>query len=241
MIRVTVWNEFRHEQTDEAVKAVYPEGLHKAIAGFLAEEEDFSLRTATLDEPECGLTDEVLSNTDVLLWWGHLAHHEVPDEIAARVQEAVNSGMGLIVLHSGHHSKPFRRLMGTPCSLSWREDGDMERVWVVAPAHPIVQGVDRFFVLPHEETYAEPFSVPEPDQTVLMGWYEGGEVFRAGCCWQRGYGKVFYFQPGHETYPVYYNEDVLRVIRNAVYWAKPVQRIDIGFCPCVSPANDECP
>lgn len=234
MIRVTVWNEFRHEKTDERVAAIYPDGIHKTIAAFLDADEEITVRTATLDEPECGLTQEVLDNTDVLLWWGHLAHGEVPDEVVDRVQESVLKGMGLIVLHSAHHSKIFKRLMGTSCNLSWREDSDMERLWVVAPDHPIAQGIDRYFDLPHEETYGEPFDIPEPDKLVFIGWYEGGEVLRAGCCYRRGRGKIFYFQPGHETFPTFKVHWVQTVITNAVHWAVPESRIAVLDCPNVT-------
>lgn len=233
MIRVTVWNEYQHERQEPAIAAVYPEGIHGAIAAFLGQETDFTVRTATLEEPECGLTEEVLNDTDVLLWWGHMAHGKVPDEVAVRVQQAVLKGMGLIVLHSGHHSKPFKLLMGTPCHLTWREDGDMERIWVVNPAHPIAQGVGPYFNLEHEETYGEAFDVPQPDELVFVGWYSGGEVFRSGCCWQRGRGKIFYFQPGHESFPTFYNKNVQRVIKNAVRWAVPVNRTTELICPHV--------
>ncbi|MBQ4332619.1 MAG: ThuA domain-containing protein [Clostridia bacterium] len=233
MIRVTVWNEFYHEKTEESVRAVYPEGIHTVIAEFLGRQEDITVRTATLDQPECGLPPEVLAQTDVLIWWGHARHWEVPEEVARRVQEAVLCGMGFIALHSAHHSKPFRYLMGTTCNLSWREDGDMERVWVVAPDHPIAQGIDRYFDLPHEETYAEAFDIPEPDKLVFIGWYEGGEVFRSGCCWRRGRGKIFYFQPGHETFPIYRDSRVQRVITNAVRWAEPETRVPEVPCPNV--------
>lgn len=233
MIRVTVWNEFIHEQQMESVRKIYPQGIHQTIADFLGVNEDMTVRTATLQEPECGLTQEVIDNTDVLLWWGHMKHNDVPDEVVNRVTKAVHAGMGLIVLHSGHHSRIFKALMGTPCSLSWREDGDMERVWVVDPSHPIAQGIDRFFELEHEETYAEPFSVPEPDQLVFAGWYEGGELFRSGCCYQRGYGRIFYFQPGHEEFPTFHQAPVQRVITNAVRWCAPVIRQEIT-CPHVA-------
>lgn len=232
MIKVTVWNEFQHEKLDEAVKAVYPSGMHNAIKDFLQSEE-IEVKTATLEDEECGLTQEVLDNTDVLLWWGHMAHNKVPDEVAMRVRDAVLKGMGMIFLHSAHHSKPFKLLMGTSCNLAWREHGDMERVWVCNPSHPIVQGIDRFFVLPHEEMYGEPFDIPEPEKLILMGWYEGGEVFRSGCCYTRGNGKIFYFQPGHETYPTYYIKEVQTIIKNAVYWAKPEFRVAELVCPHV--------
>lgn len=238
MIRVLVWNEFKHEQTKENVAQIYPDGMHNTIKGFLEKDGEFEVKTATLfkencelDE-SCGLTDELLENTDVLLWWGHTAHNLVPDEVAKKVQAAVQSGMGFIALHSAHHSKPFKMLMGTTCNLSWREDGDMERVWVINPAHPIAQGVDRYFELEGEETYAEPFDIPEPDELVFGGWYEGGEIFRSGCTFKRGNGKIFYFQPGHETFPTYYNETVQTVIKNAIKWVKPVIRQEIT-CPHV--------
>lgn len=231
MINVTVWNEFRHEKNDDIVKSIYPEGIHNAIKNFL-QCDDICVTTATLDEPECGLTKEVVDNTDVMLWWGHMAHNEVPDEIAERVHQAVLDGMGLIVLHSGHHSKVFKKLMGTPCSLGWREHGDLERVWVTNPAHPITKGIDRYFEIEHEEMYGEPFSIPEPEKLLFIGWYEGGEVFRSGCTYTRGNGKIFYFQPGHESYPTYYNKDVQTVIKNAVRWAVPEVRFEIT-CPHV--------
>ncbi len=230
MIKVTVWNEGRHEKISEEVRRVYPDGIHGALAAFLGTEEDITVRTATLDDPDCGLSQEVVDDTDVMLWWGHMAHGDVPDEVVERVANAVHAGMGLIVLHSGHHSKIFRRLMGTPCSLGWRENGDMERVWVVDPAHPITQGIDRYFELPHVETYAEPFSIPEPEKLLFIGSYEGGEVFRSGCLWRRGHGTVFYFQPGHETFPIYYEPAVQTVIKNAVRYCAPVIRQPIT-CP----------
>lgn len=232
MLHVTIYNEFVHEQIEEAVRAVYPEGIHMALKKGL-ECDDIEVRTVTLDTVQ-ELTEELLNDTDVLIWWGHMRHSDVPDEIAERVQSAVLRGMGAIFLHSGHHSKPFRLLMGTPCNLSWREDGDREYVWVVNPAHPIAQGIDRYIRLEHEETYGEPFMVPEPDELVFIGNYEGGEVFRSGCCYNRGYGKIFYFQPGHETFPTFYQPDVVRVIKNAVYWAKPVYRTAKLTCPWVT-------
>ena len=232
MIKVTVWNEFHHEKTKEKVAAIYPDGIHNAIKEFLEKDGEFSVRTATLDDPECGLTEEVLEDTDVLLWWGHCRHDDVPDEVARRVQNAVLSGMGFIPLHSAHHSKPFKLLMGTTCNLSWREDGDMERVWVMKPAHPIAKGVGRYFELEHEETYAEPFDIPEPDVLVFGGWYEGGELFRAGCCFRRGNGKIFYFQPGHESFPTYKDGTVQLIIKNAVRWAAPDARLPLD-CPHV--------
>lgn len=222
-IRVTVWNEFRHEKEPNGEPGkVYPEGMHAAIAKNLGAQPGIEARTATLDEPEHGLTEEVLNNTDVLTWWGHMAHHEVSDEIVDRVQQrVVADGMGLIVLHSGHFSKIFRRLMGTGCNLKWREIGEKERLWVIDRAHPITEGLPDYFELPHTEMYGEPFDIPSPDEQVFISWFEGGEVFRSGCCWHRGRGKIFYFRPGHETYPIYYDKNVLKVLTNAVYWAAP--------------------
>jgi trehalose utilization protein len=223
MVKVTVWNENRHEQTDPVVRDIYPNGIHGAISEFL-QSEGFDTRTATLDEPEHGLTDEVLSNTDVLIWWGHVAHHEVNDEIVLKVRDRVLQGMGLIVLHSGHFSKIFKTLMGTSCDLKWREAGEKERLWVVSPSHPITEGIPEYIELDHEEMYGEHFDIPQPDELIFTSWFEGGEVFRSGCTYKRGNGKVFYFRPGHETYPTYHNKQIQRVISNAVKWAEPAKR-----------------
>ena len=221
-IRVTVWNEFRHEKTDDAVKKVYPDGIHDAIAGFLDRQEDVVTRTATLDEEEHGLTEAALEQTDVLIWWGHMAHEEVADTVVDRVQQRVLSGMGLIVLHSGHGSKIFRRMMGTNCSLRWREAAERERLWIVSPGHPIVEGLTgEFFELPQTEMYGEFFDIPAPDELVFVSWFEGGEVFRSGCTFRRGKGKIFYFRPGHETFPIYHDANVRRVLANGVRWAAP--------------------
>ena len=221
-IRITVWNENRHEQKPtHLASTVYPEGIHGAIAAGLRENAGYEVQTATLDQPEHGLTDDVLARTDVLIWWGHAAHGEVRDEIVAKVQERVLAGMGLIVLHSGHHSKIFKRLMGTSCSLRWREADERERIWVVEPGHPIANGLPAYFELPKEEMYGEQFDVPAPDTLVFISWFQGGEVFRSGCCYHRGRGKIFYFRPGHETYPTYYQAEVRQVIANAAAWAAP--------------------
>ncbi len=221
-IRVTVWNEFRHERADPKVAAVYPEGIHGQIARFLGAEPDIVAGTATLDEPEHGLTEQVLADTDVLIWWGHMAHQDVQDAIVDRVQKRILNGMGLIVLHSGHFSKIFRRMMGTNCSLKWREAGERERLWVTDPAHPIAAGLGEFFEIPHVEMYGEYFDIPKPDATVFISWFQGGEVFRSGVCYHRGKGKVFYFRPGHETFPIYYQPEVQQVLKNAVRWAAPI-------------------
>lgn len=234
-IRVTVWNEYRHEKNDERIAKIYPEGIHNAIAGYLKEETDFEVRTATLDEPEHGLTDEVLENTDVLIWWGHMAHNQVKDEIVDKICNRVLRGMGFIALHSAHLSKVFVRLMGTSCTLKWREAGENERLWVVEPSHPIAEGIGEHIDIEQEEMYGERFDIPAPDTLVFIGWFKGGEVFRSGCCYNRGYGKVFYFQPGHESYPVYHNPQIIKVIKNAVRWARPVKIISQITCPNVEP------
>ena len=221
MIKVTVWGENVHEQSNQTVKDLYPNGMHTVIAEGLAEDPEIETRTATLQEPEHGLTQAVLDNTDVLTWWGHCAHGKVEDAIVDRVQKRVLEGMGLLVLHSGHYSKIFKRLMGTTCSLTWREAGEKERLWVCNPGHPIVQGLGPYFELPNTEMYGEPFGVPAADETIFISWFEGGEVFRSGLAYRRGNGKIFYFRPGHETYPIYFNKDVKLVLKNAVKWARP--------------------
>jgi trehalose utilization protein len=215
-IRITVWNEFIHEKSNATAKELYPEGMHEAIAGHLRTCEGLSARTATLDQPEHGLTKEVLAETDVLLWWGHAAHGKVSWDVVDRVQQRVLQGMGLIVLHSGHMSRIFGRLMGTGCKLRWREQAERERLWVVSPTHPITQGIGPYIELPNTEMYGEHFDVPDPDELIFISWFEGGEVFRSGAVWKRGLGKVFYFRPGHETYPIFHNPEVLKIIENGV-------------------------
>jgi trehalose utilization protein len=233
-IRVTVWNEYRHEKSHVEVQKIYPNGLHAPIVAHL-QAQGLTVRAATLDDPEHGLTTDVLAETDVLTWWGHMAHNEVSDEIVTRVQKRVLEGMGLLVLHSGHHSKIFKRLMGTSCDLLWREANDKERFWVIEPGHPIAEGLGEYFEIPREEMYGERFDIPAPDELVFVSWFTGGEVFRSGCCYRRGAGKIFYFRPGHETYPTYYQPEVLRVIANAVRWAAaayiPTIRTDNGNRP----------
>lgn len=232
---MTVWNENFHEKTSEEVTKIYPEGIHGAIASFLNQECDIEAGTATLEMPEHGLTEEVLSRTDVLLWWGHCCHDKVDDAIVERVYQRVLQGMGLIVLHSGHASKIFRKICGTNSQdLKWRESGDKEILWVIKPDHPIVRGLGEKIVLEHEETYGEHFNIPDPDELVFISWFSGGEVFRSGCCYHRGKGKIFYFKPGHETFPIYHNPEIQKVITNAVHWAAPdkeMPEITYGHVP----------
>ncbi len=240
MIRVLIWNEYYHELTEEHIRAVYPNGIHAAIADFLGKDEEICVKTATLQDENCGITDEVLAETDVIIWWGHMRHQLVPDEIAFKVRDAILGGMGAIFLHSGHHSKPFRYLMGTSCNLTWRESGDSELLWVIEPSHPITRDIDRYFRLEHEETYGEPFVIPTPDKLLLIGTYSGGEVFRSGCLYERGNGKIFYFQPGHETYPTFYVPEVQSIIRNAVHYVAPTYR-QMTPCPHVRRITDDEP
>lgn len=223
-IRALVWGENVHEQKNEFVAQNYPKGMHGQIAALLAEDSNIIASTATLQEPEHGCSEARLAETDVLLWWGHAAHDKVDDAIVERVAKRVWEGMGLIVLHSGHFSKIFKRLMGAPCALSWREAGERERLWVVNPGHPIARGLPRYFELENEEMYGEPFSVPEPLETVFVSWFQGGEVFRSGLTYRRGAGNIFYFRPGHETYPTYHDKTVGQVLRNAVNWAYNAER-----------------
>lgn len=218
--RVTIWNEGRHEKISPKVQAVYPAGMHAVIAQAM-QEKGLNTCTATLDEPEHGLTAEVLENTDVLFWWGHMAHRDVQDEIVERVYQRVLQGMGLVVLHSGHFSKIFRKLMGTGCDLKWRDIGEKERLWVVNPGHPIAAGIPEYIELEHEEMYGEHFDIPAPDELVFVSWFAGGEIFRSGSCFYRGAGKVFYFRPGHEAYRTYYQPVIQQVLYNAALWAAP--------------------
>lgn len=223
-IRVTVWNEFLHEKKDKEVADIYPDGIHGAIAEGLNAIDGITAGTATLDQPEHGLSQDVVDNTDVMIWWGHMGHGQVEDAIVDRVHRRVLDGMGLIVLHSGHFSKIFKKLMGSSCDLKWREADEKERLWVLRPGHPIVEGIGEYIELEKEEMYGEHFDIPQPDELVFVSWFQGGEVFRSGACYQRGAGKVFYFRPGHETYPTYFNPEIRTVIGNATRWAAPVDR-----------------
>ena len=226
-LRVTVWNEGVHEATQPEIAAIYPHGIHGAIAEGLSEllGDEVAVRTATLDDPEHGLSEQALDETDVLLWWGHIAHDRVSDEVVERVRRHVLGGMGLIVLHSGHFSKIFIRMLGTTCSLRWRnpEGGERELVWNVNPAHPIAAGVEQPIVIEAQEMYGEFFDIPTPDDLVFISSFTGGEVFRSGVTFTRGRGKIFYFSPGDQEYPVYFHPQVRRVLANGVKWAAPVE------------------
>ncbi|MEX2175307.1 MAG: ThuA domain-containing protein [Pirellulaceae bacterium] len=230
-LRVTIWNEYVHERTSDTVRRIYPTGMHAVLAAAVSRllEGEVQVRCATLDQPEHGLSVEQLAQTDVLTWWGHAAHERVEDEVVERVQRRVLEGMGLVVLHSGHNSKIFRRLMGTSCMLRWREAAERERVWIVDPSHPIVEGLtDECFEIESSEMYGEHFDIPPPDELFAISWFEGGEVFRSGCTWRRGKGKVVYFSPGHETFGIYYQPQVQQIIANAVRWAAPAGGLYLG-------------
>lgn len=222
-IKVTIWHENVHDKEVPRVQELYPGGIHKYLAARLAA-DDLEIRTATLEEPEHGLTAEVVADTDVMLWWGHAAHDKVSDDIVRRVQERIWEGMGFVCLHSGHMSKIFRALNGTSGKLHWREIGEKERIWTIDPAHPVAQGLPEYFELPYEEMYGEPFMIAPDAHVVFMSWFEGGEVFRSGFAMQRGNGRIFYFRPGHETFPSYHNDNVIKVLANAIRWARPTIR-----------------
>ena len=216
-MKVTIWNEFIQEQQDENIRKVYPEGIHGCLASFLGKEQDFDITVVTFNMPEHGLTEEVLNNTDVLIFWNHVKQDEFSDEVAKRVQKHVLMGMGLIALHSAHYSKIMRNLLGTSMTLQWRDD-DRERLFTIMPSHPIAAGIPHIIEIPREEMYGEYFDIPRPDDVIFQGWFAGGEVFRSGCTFTRGHGKIFYFQPGHEEYPIYFMPQIQQIIINAVRW-----------------------
>ncbi|MBQ8612678.1 MAG: ThuA domain-containing protein [Ruminiclostridium sp.] len=228
MIRVTVWNEYIHEREYEGIRQVYPKGIHGCIGEFLGKNDDICVKYATLDMPEHGLTEEVLNETDVLIWWGHCAHDKVSDEVVERVKNHVLRGMGLIALHSAHHSKVMKTLLGTTLNLHWKH-GDSEKLFCVNPAHPIAAGITEPIILENEEMYGEFFDIPKPDDEIFLGWFKSGQVFRSGVTFTRGMGKIFYFQPGHEEYPIYYQPQIQRIITNAVRWAAPYKKLDEVF------------
>ena len=240
-VRVTIWNEFLHELNNDTVRKVYPHGIHHRLAEGIADYGDFDIRTATLREPAHGLGSELLDETDVLIWWGHAAHQEVSDETTALVQQKVLEGMGFVALHSAHFSKPFQRLMGTNCSLKWREADEKERLWNLQPSHPIMDGIPEYVEVERAEMYGERFDIPAPDEILMISWFQGGEVFRSVCTWDRGNGKVVYIRPGHEVYPIYHQPEILRIIANASSWARrrvSISTVDaINFQPLESVPN----
>lgn len=239
-LKVVIWNEFVHEReagpVGEFIRRIYPDGIHNYLASRLAA-EDIETVPASLDMPEQGLSDELLNSADVLLWWGHCAHDQVSDELVEKIQKRVLSGMGLIALHSAHYSKIFRKLMGTACRLRWREAGEKERLWVTAPQHPIARGIPETFVIPHQEMYGEPFDIPDDGKIIFMSWFEGGNVMRSGVTFGRDRGKIFYFSPGHETYPVYHDGNVQKILSNAIRWCAPEFVVPERVTPMPLPAE----
>jgi len=227
-LAVTIYNEFLHERESEIVRAVYPDGIHAEVRSAVLERLDADVRVATLREPEHGLTQAVVDATDVLFWWGHKAHAEVSDEVVERVHRAVLSGMGLVVLHSGHVSKVFKRVLGTSGWLRWREADEKERLWNLQPSHPLLEGIPEQFELEREEMYGERFDIPDPDELLMLSWFQGGEVFRSLCTWRRGHGRVIYFRPGHEAYPTYRDPHVRRILANAAGYAARRVRVDVS-------------
>lgn len=237
-MNITVWNEYLG-QDNEIVRAAYPDTMHEALKQAVSG-PDAKVTAVTMDMPNQGLSDELLNNTDVLIWWGHCHHHEVSDELVAKIHNRVLRGMGIIFLHSAHMAKPFISLMGTSCTLGWREAGERERLWTVTPSHPIAKGLPANTVIEHEETYSEPFDIPEPDETVFIGWFKGGNVFRSGVTYRRGRGKIFYFQPGHETFPTFKQPEIKKILYNAARWVyNPDISDNAPSCPCLAVADEK--
>ncbi len=221
-LRITLWNEFLHEQHDPAVKAIYPNGIHDTLAEAIRQQIPTAhIHTATLDQPDHGLPDDLLDQTDVLAWWGHKAHNQVRDDIVEKIHARILNGMGALFLHSAHFAKPFKKLMGTSCRIHWREAAEPERLFIVHPAHPIADGLPTHIDISHEEMYGEFFDIPTPDELIMLSWFQGGNVFRSCCTWTRGKGKIVYFRPGHETHPTYHKPEIQRIICNALRWAAP--------------------
>ncbi len=270
-LKVVVWDERQPAQ-----KQAYENFLGNRIADHLKTLPGLSVQSVALDDPAQGLSDEILGDCHVLIWWGHVRQAEVAPEVGIRIVDRIKQGkLALIALHSAHWSTPFIEAMNersrqdlarlgppsastleipppkrntvpgdndrlTPyvqtrkfpdgkvardlhlpicCFPAYRNDGKPSYLRVLKPEHPIVQGVPASgFTIPHEEMYNEPFHVPEPDEVILEERWETGEWFRGGMLWTLGKGKVFYFRPGHETYPTYQQEYPLMIVANAVNW-----------------------
>ncbi len=222
-MRVIVWSDDAAGKGLEARAAsLHPDGIAATIATALREQLGTAadVTTAGQHESDQGLPDSILAAADVLVWWAHEGHDQVSEDTVDRVQKQVLEGLGLLVLHSAHHSKIFRRLTGTSCDLNWREAQDEELIWTVDPSHPIAVGIDPPIRLEHHEMYGEPFDIPAPDRLVFISSFTGGEVFRSGCCFERGSGRIFYFSPGHETDRVYDQPQIRQVLASAATWAR---------------------
>ncbi len=215
-IRVRVWCE------GSAPPSVYPDGVNGALADGLNRHPGLIVNRAGLDEESAGLTDTDLDETDVLVWWGRFRHEEVPDDRVLAISERVRSGqLGFVALHASCQSKPFRALMDGPCELGgWRDDGRPETIAIAEPDHPLAIGVEPF-TLPRSIMYAEPFAVPEPESVVFVSHWGEGQTFRSGMTWTVDQGRVAYFRPGHDQFPVLFHPQVRQVITNAVLWASP--------------------
>lgn len=217
---VVVWSE------GTAPKEVYPNDINGAIAEGLKELKGWEVVVANLSDPNQGLPDELLNRADVLIWWGHQRHDQVKDPLVSKIVKRVKEdGMGFISLHSSHFAKPNKALMGTACSWgAYVGDSTTLKVTVKDPGHPIAKGVKEFTIV-HNERYSDPYAVPTPQSVVFEGiaTLKDGKVdpSQQGFTWQIGKGKMFYFQPGHETNPVFYDANVGRIMINAVQWAAP--------------------
>ena len=221
-MHVHVWAEDRPlPEAEETMRKICPSGVEGQMAAFLGRQPDMTVTTSTLQDPEQGFDRKILDRTDVLVYWSHKHWQEVEDVHVDYLQKRVLEGMGLVVLHSAHASKLFSRLMGTRTqSLRWRENDEWQRYWIVNPGHPIAEGLEgEYFEVPMDETYGEYFEIPQPEAQVFITQSQGGEIFRSGSCWTRGLGRIFYFQGGHETYPVYMQSQVQLILTNAVRWA----------------------
>lgn len=213
-LRVHVWCE------GTAPRAVYPNDVDGAVADHLGKLPTLQVRRGRLADPSAGLAEDVLDATDVLLWWGHLRHDDVPNDRAEAVVRRVREGkLGLIALHSSCTSKPFKGLMGMACEPGgWREDGRPEHVKIVAPDHPIARGVTPF-TIPRSDMFAEPFEVPAPESVVLVSNWDNGETVRSGLTWTVGKGRVAFLRTGHDAFPVLFHPSVRQIIANATLWA----------------------
>lgn len=270
-VRVVVWDERQPSQ-----KEAYENFLGNAIADFLRGEDGLAVQSVTIDDPEQGISQAVLDNCDVLIWWGHKRQSEILPEAGKRIVERISSGkLHLIALHSAHWSTPFVEAMNeitrrrtvatgtaksdityvpppkqytvprydtrlTPftiarkfpdgrqnlevhlpycCFPAYRNDGKPSHVKILQKGHPITKGIPHEFQISRTEMYDEPFHVPEPDDVILEERWATGEWFRSGMLWRLGKGIVFYFRPGHETFPVYKEQFPLKILSNAVRWA----------------------
>jgi trehalose utilization protein len=215
---VVVWSE------GTAPKSVYPNDINGAVAEGLKDLSGWEVVKAGLSDPDQGLPDKLLQRADVLIWWGHQKHGDVKDELVDKIVKRVKEdGMGFIALHSSHFAKPNKKLMGTACS--WKAyvlDSTTLKITVKSPDHPIAKGI-KDFTIDHSERYSDPYAVPTPKAVVFEGTASlkkgGTDTSQIGLTWEIGKGKVFYFQAGHETNPVFMDPNVRQIMSNAVQWA----------------------